>query len=194
VGPHRVRIDKVGYQYAERSVEVVNGQDASLQVTLAPTDETQARLDSSRSTRRAVAWTTLVGGVALVAAGAITAVVENSALSTARSDFNTNVTQKEIPGALCDKTLDPQTLSGLGCDATHSYYQDRIDKAQTLRIVGIAVAGVGVAAAAVGGYLLSTVGSSGGASASASTSGAGVTSVAAWTGAGVGGLVLTGRF
>jgi hypothetical protein len=191
VGPHHVRVEKVGYQYAERSVEIVNGQDATLQVVLAPTDETQARLDASRSNRRVVAWTMLVGGVALAAGGAITAVVENSALSTARSDFDTNVTMKELPGGLCDKTLDPSTLSGLGCDSAHSYYQDRIDKAQLLRIVGVAVAGLGVASAAVGGYLLSTAGSGAPASTASNT---GLTSVAAWTGAGVGGLVLTGRF
>jgi hypothetical protein len=196
VGPHHVRVDKVGYEPSERSVEVVNGQDASLSVTLKATAETQARLDASASTRKIVSWSMLAGGVAVAAGGAILAVVENSALSTARSDFNKFVTIPEnTQNGLCDKTQSASDFHGHSCDSTHSYYQDRVDKAQTLRIVGIAAAGVGVVSAAVGGYLVGTSAASSATNAAASASRAGVTSVAAWTsGAGAGGLVLTGRF
>jgi hypothetical protein len=191
VGPHHVRVEKVGYVDAERSVEVVNGQDASLQVTLAPTDETRARLDASRSTRKIVSWSLIAGGVAVAAAGAVTAVVENSALSSARSDFNKNVTVMQAPGAYCDPAQGQGSFSGKGCDGVQSYWQNRVDKAHTLRIVGIAVGAVGVAAAVVGGVLLSTSPSSGEAPSARAT---GVTSLAAWTGPGLGGLVLSGRF
>jgi hypothetical protein len=192
VGPHHVRVEKVGYQVAEHSVEVVNGQDASLQVTLAPTDETQARLDASRSTRKVVSWSLIVGGAALAAAGVVTAVVENSALSSARSDFNTNVTVPEMPGGFCDPSLPLGTLSGRSCDKEHTYYQGRIDNASVGRLIGFAGAGVGVVAAGVGGYLLATSGSGG--DAAGSTSARGLTGLSAWTGGPGGGLVLSGRF
>jgi hypothetical protein len=194
VGPHHVRVEKVGYQVAEHSVEVVNGQDASLQVTLAPTDETQARLDASRSTRKVVSWSMLVGGAALVAAGVVTAVAETSALSSARSDLSNYSKMYEIPAGLCDpalQTADPGLYKAHHCDTARADYQDRIDKATTLRIVGIVVGAAGVASAAVGGYLLSTVGSDTPAS---SVSAARVTNLAAWASGAGGGLLLSGRF
>jgi hypothetical protein len=194
VGPHHVRVEKVGYQIAERSVEVVSGQDASLQVTLAPTDETQARLDASRSNRKVVSWSLIVGGAALAAAGVVTAVVENGALSSAHSDLDTYSKTYEMPGGLCDPALattDPGTYMAHHCDTSRADYQNRIDKASTLRTVGIAIAAAGVVSAAVGGYLLSTVGSSAPAS---SARAAGVTNLAAWASGAGGGLVLSGRF
>ncbi|HVU51429.1 MAG TPA: PEGA domain-containing protein, partial [Polyangia bacterium] len=191
VGPHRVRVDKPGYQYAERSVEVVNGQDASLQVTLEPTDETAARLDASRSSRRAAGWTMLLGGAAVAVGGAVFAIVENSSLSTAQSNYDAYHMKYELPGLSCDPTIDPATYVQRGCDTNHAQVQDPVDKAKALRIVGIAVGAVGVASAVIGGYLLGTAGSGASTAASASS---GATSLAAWAGGGAGGLVLTGRF
>jgi hypothetical protein len=199
VGPHRVRVDKAGYEYAERSVEVVNGQDASLQVTLAPTNETQAQLDASRSTRKIVSWSFLVGGAAIAAAGVVTALVENGSLSTAQSSLATYKATMENPGGYCDPALDAATYTGRGCVDQHAYYQDPVDKAKTLRLVGIAVGAAGVLSAAVGGYLLATTGpvapaSSSGSAAGGAASAGGVTGVAAWSSSEGGGLVLMGRF
>jgi hypothetical protein len=186
VGPHHVRVERVGYVYTDRNVEVVNGQDASLDVILTPTNETQERLDASRSTRRAVAWSMLVGGVAIAAASGVVAVLGNNALPGARRDFDNNVTVPEnTSGAPCDKTQ--IEYQARGCDGIHSYWQGRIDTAEHERLAGILGGAVGVVAAGIGGYLLATPGSS---EAGATT----VTSVAAWTGPGAGGLVLTGRF
>jgi hypothetical protein len=191
VGPHHVRVEKVGFQPIERGIEVVNGQDASLQLTLAPTDETQARLDASRSTRRTVAWTVLLGGAAIAIGGGVLAVVENSALSTAKGDFNAKVTIPEnTVGGLCDKTQPPATFEAHSCNDVHSYYQGKVDDAKTLRLVGIAVGAAGVATAAIGGILLGTSGS--GSSDVASTGS--VTHVAGWTNGSGGGVVLSGRF
>jgi hypothetical protein len=192
VGPHHVRVEKAGYQYAERSVEVVSGQDASVLLTLTPTDETQARLDASRASRKVVSWSLLVGGAALAAAGVVTALVENSALSSARSDQSAYAAKNEVMGGYCGPQLAAGDYTGRSCDKTHAYYQDRVDKASTLRLVGIAVGAAGVVTGAVGGWLLSTSGSSGAAPTSASAGG--LTGLAAWTDATGGGLVLSGRF
>jgi hypothetical protein len=191
IGPHHVRVEKLGYEPTERNVEVVNGQDASLQITLAPTAETQARLDSSRATRKVAAWSLLAGGAALVAAGVIVGVVENGALSSARTDFTHNVTDKENDLTnVCYKDEDIGLYDAHMCDKVHSYYQNRVDKASLGRLLGFVGAGVGVVAAGVGGYLLATTGGHG----DAAVARAGVTGVAAWTGPGTGGLVLSGRF
>jgi len=162
-------------------------------VTLAPTPETRAQLDASRSNRRVVAWSVLLGGAAVAVGGGVLALIENNALPGARADFNTQVTIPEsIAGGTCDKNQLPSMFTAHMCDSVHSYYQGRVDHAENLRLVGVLVGGAGVAAAAVGAYLLATSGASGEA---ASAKAAGVTSVAAWTGgAGTGGLVLSGRF
>ena len=193
IGTHHVRVEKGGYEVAERSVEVVNGQDASLQVTLAPTLETRAQLDASRSNRRVVAWSVLLGGAAVAVGGGVLALVENSALTSANNDFTTNVTIPEsMANGTCDKAQDPSTFILHNCVHIHSYYQDRVDSASRWRLIGIVGGAAGVATAAVGAYLLATSGGSGEA---VSAKAAGVTSVAAWTGgAGTGGLVLAGRF
>jgi hypothetical protein len=190
VGPHHVRVEKVGYQSAERSVEVVSGQDASLQVTLAPTEETQARLDSSRSSRKVVSWSLLVGGVAAAAAGVVVALVENSKLSSAQSDYNAYRAANEMPGQLCDPAQTANEFAAHGCDTNRSIYQGRIDDAKTYRIVGAAVGGVGVAAAIVGGVLLGTARSGEGTSVSARS----LPDLAAWATGSGGGLLLSGRF
>jgi tetratricopeptide (TPR) repeat protein len=193
IGTHHVRVEKVGYEVAERSVEVVNGQDASLQVTLAPTLETKAQLDASRSNRGIVAWSVLLGGAAIAVGGGVVALVENNALTSANKDFTTNVTIPEATvSGKCDKAQSPGEFITHNCANIHSYYQGRIDSASRWRLIGIAGGAAGVATAAVGGYLLATSGASGEA---ASAKAAGVTSVAAWTGgAGTGGLVVSGRF
>jgi len=186
VGPHHVRVEKSGYEYAERSVEIVNGQDASLQVTLAPTAETQAQLDASRSSRRVVAWSVLVGGIALAAAGGVVAVLENSALSSAKTDFATKVTTPEmIVGGTCDKTQDASDFILHNCANIHSYYQGRIDSATRWRLIGIIGGAAGVATAVAGAVILTTSGSG---------TSAGVTGVAFGPTPDGGGLVLTGRF
>ena len=193
IGPHHVRVEKGGYDYAERNVEIVNGQDASLQIRLAPTTETEAQLDSSRSTRRVGAWSLLLGGAVVAVAGGVVALVENSALTGARKDFTTNVSVPEATvNGTCDKSQDLATFVGHNCADIHSYYQGRIDSASRWRVIGIAGGAAGIVTAAVGGYLLATSGAGGEASSAQAT---GVTSVAAWTGgAGTGGLVLSGRF
>ena len=90
VGPHHVHVEKAGFEVAERGVEVVNGQDASLLLTLVPTSETEAQLDQSRQTIRTVGWSLVIGGAALVAGGVIFGIVSHAgAASMARRTRST---------------------------------------------------------------------------------------------------------
>jgi hypothetical protein len=185
VGPHRVVLEKAGYEPVERSVEVVNGQDASLLVTLTPTTELKAQLEASRHTRNVVGWSLVAGGAAIAVAGGVLATLGNSALPGARADFNLNVAMPEaLVGGPCF-AASPNYV-GHGCDGIHSYWQNRIDSDQTKRLVGILGGVAGLATAAVGTYLLLTEG------AAPST---GVSNVALWgEGGNAGGVVLGGRF
>ena len=75
VGPHHVRLEKSGFEVAERNIEIINGQDAALLVTLVPTTDTEAARDASRHTMRTVGWSLVVGGAALLAGGVVYGVV-----------------------------------------------------------------------------------------------------------------------
>jgi hypothetical protein len=187
VGPHHVLLEKAGYEPVERSVEVVNGQDASLLVTLTPTTELAAQLAASRHTRKVVGWSLVAGGAAIAITGGVVAYLENSALPGARADFKDKVTKPET--TIGDPCYAGQPLGDFtlrGCAGIHSYWQGRIDSKTTERLVGIIGGGVGLATAAVGTYLLLTEG------AAPST---GVSSVALWDdGGNSGGVVLGGRF
>jgi len=187
VGPHHVHLEKLGYEPVERSVEVVNGQDASLLVTLTPTSELAAQLAASRHSRKVVGWSLVVGGAAIAITGGVLAVLGNSALPGARADFKDKVTNHETTiGDPCFAGEPLGDFTGRGCDGVHSYWQGRIDSKTTERLVGILGGAAGLATAAVGTYLLSTEGAA---------PASGVSNVALWSDGGrAGGVVLGGRF
>jgi hypothetical protein len=187
IGPHHVRVEKVGFEPVDRNVEVVNGQDASLQVPLVATAETRAKLDASRSTRKVVGVSLVAGGLALAAAGAIVAVMANSDLSTARADFDKNVAKPEAdPMASCYLTATTKVIyDARGCGDVRAAYQGPVDDATTKRLIGILGGAAGAVTAGVGGYLLLANGASGG---------AGVTTARVWGDGNAAGLTLVGRF
>jgi hypothetical protein len=190
IGPHRVRLEKAGYEPAERAVEVVNGQDASLLVTLAPTQEFAAQLDASRSSRRVAGWTVVGVGAGVAAAGVIVALLGNSSLTSAQKDFNTNVTVGfSQPGNLCDVDPASTAYTSHNCDGVRASYQKPIDNAKLERTLGIVGAAAGVVTAGVGVYLLTTA-----SSATAVPAGAGVTTASVWGDGRAGGVTLVGRF
>jgi hypothetical protein len=187
VGPHHVHLEKLGYEPVERSVEVVNGQDASLLVTLTPTSELAAELAASRHTRNVVGWSLVAGGAAIAITGGVLAVLGNSALPGARADFKEKVTNHETTlGDTCYAGEPLGDFTGRGCDGVHSYWQGRIDHYETERLIGIIGGGVGLATAAVGTYVLLTDGAA---------PATGISNVALWSDGGrAGGLILGGRF
>jgi hypothetical protein len=199
VGPHHVRVEKAGFVVAERYIEVINGQDASLSVRLAPTSETAAQLDDARATRRTIGWTMAIGGLALVAGGVVYGFLANSAVSSTQKDLDTVLANQM-------QQLDPKTglqnacfvapgtmpdLGGMygaaGCNNILSNAQNKVNTAKIERIVGFGVAGLGAVAAGVGFALVSGNGKA--------EPGAGVTTATVWgDGRDAAGVSLGGRF
>jgi hypothetical protein len=199
VGPHHVRVEKLGFEVAERSVEVVNGQDASLVVKLAPTSETAAQLDDARQTKRTVGWSLAIGGLALVAGGVVYGLVSNGNVSSAQSDLNAvlaNQMQQLDPKTMATNPCfvapgtvpDPMGMYGAaGCPMILSQAQNKVDTAKLERIIGFGVAGLGAVAAGVGFALVAGNGKP-----EPST---GVTTAHVWSdGRDGGGVMLGGRF
>ena len=198
VGPHHVRVEKAGFEVAERNVEVINGQDASLSVRLAPTSETSALLDDARATRRTVGWSMAIGGLALVAGGVVYGFLANSAISSNQSSVN-SLLAADMQQFLSDGVTPnpcwnhPSTEGNAGAFMLHGCQgfiddaQNKVNTAKLERIIGFSVAGLGAVAAGIGFYL---VGSNGKAE-----TGAGVTTATVWgDGHDGAGVSLGGRF
>jgi hypothetical protein len=198
VGPHHVRVEKAGFEVAERNVEIVNGQDASLVVRLAPTSETQAQLDDARATRRTVGWSLAIGGLALVAGGVVYGIVSNGSVNSAQKDLNAVLANQMVqtdPTTMAPNSCfvapgtkpDPMGQYGAaGCPMILSNAQNKVDTAKLERLIGFGVAGLGAIATGIGVALLA-----GG----KPEAGAGVTTATVWgDGRDGAGLSLGGRF
>ncbi|HSZ81643.1 MAG TPA: PEGA domain-containing protein [Polyangia bacterium] len=195
VGPHQVRLEKGGFEVAERNVEIINGQDASLLVTLVPTTDTEATRDAARSTVRNAGWALVIAGAALLAGGVVYGVVSQHDTTSSQNNLNDLLAtdmQQSLPGGaknLCyQDPTDPGAFVARGCAANVSSAQDSVNKAKLERDIGYGVAAVGLVAAGVGVAVVATHGK-------AETSVAGVSTANAWAdGHGAGGLLIGGRF
>jgi hypothetical protein len=197
VGPHHVRLEKVGFEVAERNVEVLNGQDASLLVTLTPTTETAAHLDEERHTMRTVGWSLAVGGLALVAGGVVYGVISNGNVSSSQKDLDgvlANQMLETLPGGTSNPCWNHPSTPGnagqyaaAGCGAFVDDAQNKVNTAKIERLVGFGVAGLGAIAAGVGFYLVASHGKP--------EPGAGITTASLWgDGRDGAGISLGGRF
>jgi PEGA domain len=192
VGPHRVHLERGGFEPADRSVEVNFGQDASLLVTLVPTAETKARADSSRQTRKILGWSLVAGGAALAVGGGVFAAVAQGDIKPAQDNL-TEVLQTEkdaSPTNLCYAgTANVGRYMAAGCDVIKSNAQSDVDSAKLKRNLAIGGAAVGAIVAGVGTYLLFSGSGTG------ETGATGVTTAQVWgDGQGGAGLLLGGRF
>jgi hypothetical protein len=195
VGPHRVRLEKAGFEVAERNVEVVNGQDASLLVTLKPTSETEAQLAASQQTMRMVGWGLVIGGAAVLAGGVAWGLVSQSSISGKQNTYNAVVAAQghmlQMDGITLNTCWNDPSNAGAyaasNCGADVSNAKSDVDSAKLHRDIGFGVAALGAVAAGVGIAVLATHGKS--------ESATGVATANAWTdGRGGAGLSLGGRF
>jgi PEGA domain-containing protein len=195
VGPHHVRLEKSGFEVAERNIEIINGQDASLLVTLVPTTDTEASRDASQSFKRNVGWSLVVAGAAVLAGGVIYGVVSQHNVTSSQSSLNSLLAtdmQQFLPGIvknLCyQDPNDPGAFAARGCATNVSNAQNSVSNAKLERDLGYGVAALGLVAAGVGVAIIATHGK-------AETGAAGVSTANAWTdGHGSGGVLLGGRF
>jgi hypothetical protein len=197
VGPHHVSLVKAGFEISERSVEVLNGQDASLLVTLVPTTENAAHLEDERHTMRTVGWSLAIGGLALLAGGTVYGLVSNGNVSSAQKDLDAVLAeqmQEVLPGGGSNPCWNHPITPGnagqyaaAGCQAFVDDPQNKVNTAKLERILGFSAAGVGAVAAGIGVYLIATHGKT--------ESGVGVATASVWSdGCDGAGLTLGGRF
>jgi PEGA domain len=150
-GRHLVRVVRGGFLPSERILAIPENADARARVTLTPTPETRDAYVAHARAVRKWGWIAAAGGVALGAAGGIYAATLAPKLDRARQDRDA-LYATFTPGGACD-SAGPNKLA---CEAQLNAANDLAD-ARALKVnVGVAVAGVGLAAALTGAYLLLT--------------------------------------
>jgi hypothetical protein len=149
VGPHRLRVERGGFEPLERDIDLPAGSDTTIRVTLRPTPETRATFVESARSRRVWGWVTLLGGAALAAGGGVLGVVASGDVTRARKETDAlEASRKPMGGGACDPA------AGKDCSVQIDAAYDRLNQAKLRRTVGLVGAGVGVAALLVGGVLL----------------------------------------
>jgi hypothetical protein len=157
-GAHRVRIERGGFEPAERDVELPAGLATELRVTLAPTPETRlAHVESVRSQRLWGVIATVGGGVIAAAGGAVGIWAQASLpelerkLEAAEQSYTKNSnTDCDRSSGLVDTGMDTICVARINDAAA------RFDDRSLLRTIGFVSLGAGVAAATVGVVLLVT--------------------------------------
>lgn len=149
LGPHRLRVERAGFEPVERDIELPGGGDLTVRVTLRPTPETRVAFVSSARTRRLWGWVTLLGGAALAAGGGVLGYLANGDVTEARKETSAlEVSSTRMGGGECDPA------AGKDCSARIDAAYARLNDAKLRRTLGFVGAGVGVAALLVGGVLL----------------------------------------
>jgi hypothetical protein len=156
-GPHHLRLDRAGFTPSERDVALRAGEETTLRITLDPTPET--RLSHVERVQDRQRWGRLAtaGGLALALGGAGLAIWSQQSLPELERRLDEAARNySRDSGGDCDMAT-PLT------DAMHAICQARYDDAaaqlsnrELLRTLSAVGAGVGLAAAAIGVYLLLT--------------------------------------
>ncbi len=151
-GPHTLRIERGGFEPYERTVDVARDGQTTVKATLRPTPETRAAYVEGARARRRWAWTTLGVGVAVAAGAGVFAVINQDRLKDARSQVHT-VDAMFVAGQRCDpRGGGPHDQ----CDAEVKRAYDQVARDEQKLTFGLVGASVGVAAMAIGAYLLAT--------------------------------------
>ena len=196
VGPHHVRVEKDGFEVAERNIEIVNGQDASLLVTLVPTTATESQRDAARATMRTVGWSLAIGGAALLVGGVIYGLVSQGNVTSSQNTLNAMLASDMQPVINANPNpcfYDPNIVGNAGnfgaagCQGFLDTDKNKVNTAKLERDIGFGVAGLGVVAIVSGVIVVATHGKS--------ETSAGVSTASVWNdGQGATGLLLGGRF
>lgn len=150
-GPHRVRIDRAGFESVEREVLIEAGRETRVAIALAPTPET--RLAHVEGVRAQKLWGSVAvgAGLALVVAGGALFVwgaasipdLEDE-LDAARSDYMLG------SGGDCDTAGELSNAMRARCEQRILDADDELGAREALQIAGGVAAGVGLAGAVVG--------------------------------------------
>jgi tetratricopeptide (TPR) repeat protein len=189
VGLHALKIAGAGFDPYERTINITSFSESQLVVDLRPTAETRERYESSLRTRRIVGWTVLGTGAALAIAGGVYGLTKLKDVSDSRSALDNVLAAEADKNNRC--YAQGAEYDFQGCGPIKSDAQSRVDSAVLRRNLGFIGAGVGLATAAVGGYLLLTNGDP---NRYRKSTGVALTDGAIWTDGQRGYLSLVGRF
>jgi hypothetical protein len=154
VGPHRLRLERAGFEPLEREIQVEPTSDAIVKANLRPTLETREAYVSHARSYRTWSYVTLAAGVLVAGGSGTLAYVSNSRLSTANGDLAKVQTDwTRYAGGSCDHSLNLSDTQLAQCQQRLSSAQDNVSKWRNLRTTGIVGAAVG-GAAIVGGVVL----------------------------------------
>jgi hypothetical protein len=156
-GPHHLRLDRAGFVSSEREVALRAGEETTLRITLDPTPETRLAHVERVQARTRWGWIAAGGGLALALGGGATAWWSQRTLPEL---------EHRLDKALNDYTggseTDCDTMMALTremhdvCEARIEDADSQLSNRRLLRTLGVVGAGVGVAAVAIGIYLLLT--------------------------------------
>jgi hypothetical protein len=143
-GAHQLRIARAGFVDAERTVNVPEGAEAAVKVTLVPTPDTRASYKQRTELRRRIGWTGIVAGAALAVAAGVVVAINRGPLADAqaRTDaINASATCRDLPQACMDML---------------AAADDNFNRHQTIQNFSLVALGVAVVAAGVGAALVLT--------------------------------------
>jgi tetratricopeptide (TPR) repeat protein len=187
-GRHHLRVTLPGFEPYEKLINLPAGSETPLAVVLVPTSETRARYQSALRTRRIVGWSLLGLGVAMVAGGTTYGLTRFGEVSDSRDYLNQVLANEADRNNTC-YAGQGATYQIKGCDAIKADAQSRVDSAVLKRNLGFVGAGVGAAAAVVGGYLLLSGGDP-----DRYKDRVALSNTFVWVGQGAAGMTLVGRF
>jgi hypothetical protein len=161
-GPHRVRVERAGFQSEERRVVLHAGKQTVLGIELAPTPETRVRqVERARSDRR-WAWIATASGASLAVVG--TGVAVWSAATLPALERQLRAAQSDIvwmSGSGCDPSLAPRRgpvrrALREKCLGRIEQRRQSVSRRELMQTLGTIGAGAGLVLGAFGVYLLMT--------------------------------------
>ena len=154
-GPHRVLIERGGFETSDRTVTVDLGRTTNVTVALVPTPETRAAFVSKATSQRTWGWISTLGGVALASGGVTMIVLDQTPKDEANAAFaQYKIDTAEGRGGKCDPTMDSEKFPPEVCEREYAAATKKLNDANARDKIGYAMIGVGGAAALLGVYLL----------------------------------------
>lgn len=156
-GPHLLRLQRAGFEPIERTVMVPAGGETTVRISLVPTPETRlALLDRVQARKR---WGSLAagGGLAIALGAGALAIWSHQSLPGLERNLDAAVGNYALnSGGDCDRATDLTSMEEAICLVRIEEANERVSNRRLTRTLGAVGAGVGLAAAAVGLYLLLT--------------------------------------
>jgi hypothetical protein len=157
-GPHRIHVERGGFNPAERDVDVPVGGTQSVDITFEPTPDTRAAYVSGALSRRTWSIVTMAVGAAVGVGGVVLAVVEGNQLPKDQAAYSlaTNNYMLMSSDPMCNLSQQLSTAMMAACQAKVDDANNKVNSDQALRTAGFIAAGVGGAALITGFVLLVT--------------------------------------